>query len=400
MPKVDVVIIGAGLAGLACARKLQSAGIEVVVLESSEKPGGRIQSDNIDGFILDHGFQVINPAYPELQSWENLKKLQLRPLSGAVEIKGKDKLIKLADPRRNFPSIRSHLAFPIRSQLEFLFYALSRTNASMEKLLSEPEMAFADVITSRNRRLYEEVLAPFFKGVFLQDPNSVSRNYGDLVLRTFVKGRPSLPKFGVGELPLLMAEEITQLKLNSKVNRIENGLVRSDSGDFSFSQLVFAHGDSEISGGPTFDQISWNRCTTFYHCADQSPSKNSAVRVNHHSPIVNSVVLSNASDAYAPPGKHLISTTTLSHLDENSLRKYLVEFWGKEVLDWTFLREYKIEKALPSQKVGTQLQKSQKIRENMWLIGDHRDTPSQQGALFSGRRCAESITSQIRSRVR
>jgi hypothetical protein len=115
---------------------------------------------------------------------------------------------------------------------------------------------------------------------------------------------------------------------------------------------------------------------------------------------VNSVVLSNASDAYAPPGKHLISTTTLSHLDESSLRKYLVEFWGKEVLDWTFLREYKIEKALPSQKVGTQLQKSQKIRENMWLIGDHRDTPSQQGALFSGRRCAESITSQIRSRAR
>ena len=58
MHKVDVVIIGAGLAGLACARKLQSAGIEVVVLESSEKPGGRIQSDKVDGFILDHGFQI------------------------------------------------------------------------------------------------------------------------------------------------------------------------------------------------------------------------------------------------------------------------------------------------------------------------------------------------------
>ena len=234
------------LAGLACARKLQSADIEVVVLESSEKPGGRIQSDNVDGFILDHGFQVINPAYPELQSWENLTKLQLQPLSGAVEIKGEDKLLTLADPRRNFPSIRSHLSFPIKSQLDFLFYALSRSNASMEKLLSEPEMAFAEVITSRNRRLYEEVLSPFFEGVFLQDPKLVSRNYGDLVLRTFVKGRPSLPKFGVGELPLLMAKEITQLKLNSKVNRIENGLVRSDSGDFSFSQLVFAHGDSEI----------------------------------------------------------------------------------------------------------------------------------------------------------
>ena len=130
MHKVDVVIIGAGLAGLACARKLQSAGIEVVVLESSEKPGGRIQSDKVDGFILDHGFQVINPAYPELRNWKNLKKLQLQPLSGAVEIKGEDKLLTLADPRRNFPSIRSHLAFPIKSQLDFLFYALSRSNAS------------------------------------------------------------------------------------------------------------------------------------------------------------------------------------------------------------------------------------------------------------------------------
>ncbi len=53
---LDVIVVGAGLAGLHAALRLQAAGREVIVLEASDAVGGRIRTDEVDGMLLDRGF--------------------------------------------------------------------------------------------------------------------------------------------------------------------------------------------------------------------------------------------------------------------------------------------------------------------------------------------------------
>jgi phytoene dehydrogenase-like protein len=58
----DVVVVGAGLAGLACARRLTRAGVSTTVAEAGDGVGGRVRTDRVDGMLLDRGFQVHNTA--------------------------------------------------------------------------------------------------------------------------------------------------------------------------------------------------------------------------------------------------------------------------------------------------------------------------------------------------
>jgi monoamine oxidase len=55
----DVVVVGAGLAGLSCAKQLSGMGRRVILLEASDRVGGRVRTDVVDGLNLDHGFQVL-----------------------------------------------------------------------------------------------------------------------------------------------------------------------------------------------------------------------------------------------------------------------------------------------------------------------------------------------------
>jgi phytoene dehydrogenase-like protein len=96
----DVVIVGAGLAGLRCARRLTELGHEVVVLESSDGVGGRIRTDVVDGFRCDRGFQVLNPAYPAVRRWVDVSTLDLKPFGSGVLVRRTNGLQVLADPMR------------------------------------------------------------------------------------------------------------------------------------------------------------------------------------------------------------------------------------------------------------------------------------------------------------
>jgi phytoene dehydrogenase-like protein len=99
--KVDVAIVGAGLSGLAAARQLSIHGFSTAVFEADSRVGGRIQSDHHDsGAIMDRGFQLYNPAYPEAARVLDHSALDLRAFSSAVISCTTHGNIKLADPRK------------------------------------------------------------------------------------------------------------------------------------------------------------------------------------------------------------------------------------------------------------------------------------------------------------
>ena len=96
----DVVVVGAGLAGLRCARALTDAGRHVVVLEAAGHVGGRVTSEDVDGYVVDRGFQLLNPAYPAVKRWVDVDALALGTFQAGVLVRTDTALKVLADPRR------------------------------------------------------------------------------------------------------------------------------------------------------------------------------------------------------------------------------------------------------------------------------------------------------------
>ena len=96
----DVLIIGAGLAGLCCARRLAEAGVTFQIVEASDGIGGRVRTDEVDGFLLDRGFQVLLTAYPEARRVLDYSRLDLKPFSPGALSWFAGRMNRLVDPWR------------------------------------------------------------------------------------------------------------------------------------------------------------------------------------------------------------------------------------------------------------------------------------------------------------
>lgn len=412
MNQADVLVIGAGLAGLAAALELQAAGLDVRVLEAGDRVGGRMRTDLVDGFRLDRGFQVINPYYPELRRLGVVDELDFRPLSAGVLVSMKERLWSLGDPRREPSWALSSTFAPVGSlaeKLRLALYALHCAQSPIEDLTHQDDSDFASALAKAGvgKRLYQSVLRPFLMGVFLVDPSQVSRRYGEVVLRSFVRGTPSLPALGVEELPRLLAERLKNpVLINTTVSAVNENEVVTSSGTWRAGGAVIVAVDPHsvpdlIDGQSDQEMLS---CVTWYFTAPIAPTTHAAVAVDgrQRGPVVNSVVLSNVSEHYAPPGKVLISSTTLSKSpsaeEEKAVRGQLRLMWGEDTSKWELIKAVAIPSALPKQSPGQPIRKEQKVGDRIWLAGDHLDTPSQQGALVSGKRAARAVLETLHAR--
>ena len=164
------VVVGAGLAGMAAALTLQESGIAVTVLEAADRPGGRVASDEIDGFILDRGFQLINGNYSEIKRWNLLDGIDFEIAPRTIGVSTDTGIAKLGDPRSSILSLFSSKTGSIFSKASFLRY-LTRP----AKIQESVEDHF---IRTGVGDLYFKTLKPFLQGVFLADPATVSAVIG------------------------------------------------------------------------------------------------------------------------------------------------------------------------------------------------------------------------------
>jgi len=372
MSDKPVVVIGGGLAGLSAALTLQGAGREVEVFEGSDRVGGRVATDHIDGFTLDRGFQLINAGYPEIKRLNIIGELNFQIASRSVDISLGDKRYSLSDPRTNPFSALDSRTGSLIEKFKFAQYLL-KSSSNQNSVGEELEHL---------GNLYRRVLRPFLTGVFLADPKLIGAVTGKELIRSFISGKPGLPRLGVGALPQLLATRVKRIHLNSQVDSISQ---------FSGCEVIVATDvttSAQLLDIPNVPKLA--PCTTWYHEVpeDFSDSNRLLLDGEKRGPVVNSIVISNFMASYAPAGRALLSTTTIEYTSESEVRRHLSQLWGAQTHSWPLVAKYEIPKALPISAPDSVLATSSKIADGLYIAGDFRGSASQNGALLSGRLAA------------
>ena len=415
----DVVVVGAGLSGLCAAKHLTTAGLDVVVLEASDGVGGRVRTDAVDGLLLDRGFQLYNPAYPEGVRMLDLDALELRPFTPGVLVAFGGRRYALADPRRLPTWTGDALRAPVgslRDKLRFAAYAMRCSRTSTADLLdledgtSDAALRAAGI----SDQLLDTVLRPFLSGVFLEDELATSRRFLDLVLRSLVAGVPSVPAAGMGAIPQQLAARLPAgcVRLGTAVRHLTSDGVAfgpEPGGEISARAVVVAtdaRAATELLPGLAVPPS--HAVTTWYHLADTDPSDLSLGRPvlvvdgQRRGPVVNSVVLTHAAPTYASDGRVLVSTSVLGRHDgspgstrEPDVRGHLGIMYGVDTRGWQAVASYPIEAALPAMSPPFDVRRDVRFGPGRYVCGDHRDTSSIQGAMVSGRRAAEAVLADL-----
>ena len=377
----EVTVIGAGLAGLSAALTLQDAGCPVRVIEASNRVGGRVATDVIDGFTLDRGFQLINSQYPELKRLKVMAEVSFIAAPRAVEVSLGQSRIVLGDPRTYLFSALSSKTGSLGSKLNFLRYLYSKSNSGLS--VEDELQKLGD--------LYQKVLRPFLTGVFLTAPAHVSAVNGKEIIRSFVSGKPGVPTQGVGALPAALAKRVTNIELGRNINSLHElggGPIIVATDVTTAAQLLDMTSVPKLAAS-----------TTWYHEVpkDLTQSKCLVIDGQRRGPVVNSIAISNLAPTYAPAGKTLLSSTTVEFASESEVRRHLALIWGAQSSDWSLIAKYEIPKSLPIFAPGAQNVTSAKVAKNIYVAGDYRSAPSQNGALLSGRLAAEELLFDQRS---
>ncbi len=388
----DVIVVGAGIAGLACARRLVKAGKRTVVFERSHAIGGRVRTDVVDGFQLDHGFQVLPFAYPEARAALDYDRLELAAFESGAIIRLEGRFRRLADPRRA----------PIRGLRSLAGGVVGvRDGAAALRLLrgTKGETTAAEALRRAgiSRSMAEHFFAPFLRGIFLDERLDTSSRFLDFVLRSFARGPAGLPRKGMGAIAEQLAEGL-EIRMGTAVATVGPHVVSLESGHH-----VRAGGVVVATAGLVDEPADgWNGVTCVYYDAPAPPIPGRWLTLNGEGgPINNLCVPSEVVPDYAPPGRALVSLTILGGRDpdRDEVERQLRRWFGPVVSQWRHLRTYRIPRALPAFPVGGFPEQPVRLAAGLYACGDHREHPSLNGALASGRRAAEAVLADAGRRV-
>jgi protoporphyrinogen oxidase len=398
-----VRIIGAGIAGLTCAAYLNRAGVACTIHEASQRLGGRLGSDTLDGFTLDRGFQVFLTSYPEARRLLDYSALHLGAFTPGALIYFNNKQHRFVDPFRRPASALATALSPVGTFADKLRVALLR-RAVLRKKPS------ADVTTLQrlgsfgfSQTMIDRFFRPFYAGVFLENDLSTSSRMFDFTFGMFASGDAALPRGGMQAV----AEQLralltaTQVIFSSRVQTIDKTTLCLDDGQRITSDGIIIATDAcaaaRLLPGVAPRASHWAGTTCVYFSASVSPLREPILWLDasQSGPINHVCVPSDVAEHYAPPGRSLVSCTAIgvNHVDiESAALRQLRTVFGSSVQQWSHIKTYVIPQALPDQSTSAYqpVQRSPCVQPGIYIAGDHCDYASINGAMSAGRRAAEA----------
>ena len=413
----DVLIVGAGLAGLACARHLHRQGLSVKILEASEHIGGRVRTERVNGCLLDCGFQILLTAYPDARAELDYEALDLQPFYEGALVRYDGAFHRLADPFRHPLDALATFTAPLGTLGDKLKVARLRASVlsgPAEMLLDREETTTAAALRDRwgfSEAIVERFFRPFLGGITLDPELQASSRMFEFVFRMFAEGHAALPAAGMGAIPAQLAAALPEhaIVLDARVTSVRDGHVTVENGGgFDARAVVVATDGPEAAAlVGELDPPASRSVMCLYYTTDEPPVADPVLVLNGDGagPINNLAVLTNVAPTYAPPGIALVSVSVLGnplHSDariEAEVRAQLTEWFGAAAARWDHTRTYRLLHALPDQAPPflSPPERPVRLRAGLYVAGDHRRTASINGALSAGRDAAEAVLADLRA---
>jgi phytoene dehydrogenase-like protein len=403
----DVVVVGAGLAGLTAALHCADFGLVPIVLEASHEVGGRVRTDEVDGMLLDRGFQVYDTAYPEARRMLDHAALELRPFTPGALIAAGDRRHRVGDPRRRPQDALSTLRAPIGSLPDKVRIGLLVAGAATlppGRLLERPDVSTLEALRSAgiSDTAIDRFFRPFLSGVLLESELATARRFTDLLLRGFARGDQAVPAAGMGAIPRQLATRLPPgtLRLSTPVREVGPRRVTLEDGGRLQARAVVVAADPPSASRllPGLEPVRMNSVVTHYHLAPEPPTPDAVIVLDGEArgPVANSVLLTAAAPSYAP-GRHLVSSSVVSGAaDEPAVRRHLALLHATDTSRWEHVATYDVTVGTPAQPAPAgRLRRPVRLEDGLYVASDARDTGSIQGAMVSGRRAARAVSAEL-----
>lgn len=408
MEEEKIYIIGAGLSGLITALELEKSGFSPIILESTEGIGGRMKTDEVDGFLLDHGFQVLNTAYPEAKKYLDFQALRLKTFDpGAVIFEGKDSYI-ITDPMRNPLKIVGMAFSKVGTFLDKVkMFALTQElkKKTNEAIFNEPSISTHQYLKEYgfSDQIIDNFFKPFFRGIFLEKHLNTSSRMFEFVFKMFALGNASVPEKGMGEIPAMIGRQLTKTKFyfNTSVEKVEGKTIHLGSGELlEADRIIIAVQPDKVMKQLHGQFAPAHRVINLYFSTLKSFLARPMIGLipgDKH--LVNNIVfMDDVSKAYSTNGRSLLSVSVLdSSLPEKELVKAvqaeLEGISGIKAEYFKFVKAYHISYALPNLddlKYSVPFSEC-KITDHVYLAGDYLLNGSINAAMTSGRTAAEAV---------
>ena len=405
----DVIVVGAGIAGLRCAIELQSKGIQTIILDASERVGGRMKTDLRDGFRLDRGFQVLLTAYDECSSVLDYDSLKLGAFEPGALVWTGSRMEKLIDPWRRPRQLLTAAFSPVGT-----FQDKLRVGGLREKLRRKAVQSIYEGEEKSTLEKLKEIgfsaafiesfFRPFYGGIFLENDLSTGSKMFDFVFKMFGQGYAALPHDGISAIPLQLSKRLdpNTVRTNQRVvNLCRNIIATEDGSRFTAQHIVLA---TDMKSASTLAKIEsldrdWNGTYCHYYAALNSPLPEPFIALNGSGKgcITNIAVPTDVNRGYASNSESLICVSTSKPVSKDELAPELYSWFGNVSQDFRFLADYSIPHALPRQLPRDNAYGEAELRTpaGHWICGDYRYSSSIQGAMASGRMVGKALCKEL-----
>ena len=413
MDKKDfkIYIVGAGVSGLVAAQVLENQGYQPVILEASDRAGGRVKTDIKKGFQLDHGFQVLLSSYPAAQKYLDFKALKLQKLKPGAVIFKKGKQQIIGDPLRDISVLFSTLFSGIGTlsdKFKIFQLNLKLKNKSIEAIFSSNEISTKAYLQEFgfSSQIIAQFFTPFFTGIFLENELTTSSRMFEFVFKMFGEGLAVLPKGGMEEISKQLVSNLknTTFQYNTQVTSVsdEEIILHTEDKLVSTATIIATDASKLVKNAPS-KNLSWKSCQTLYFTANKRVIEKPMIGlVSREDSLINNIFYHTSVATHSNNTEELLSVTVVKEhqLSEEQLIATVTKQLKEEchIDTITFLEIYNIKRALPDLKdIKYEVTPSEtQLSSGIFLAGDVQLNGSLNAAMIAGEKAALQVIASLK----